>query len=279
MRVLKFVFSHSFFAAACAAGLSWQTGILLNQTVTYSLLLYVFFSTLAGYNFYWIIAKKTSVTTISASFIKQISSYLILLITSSLLMLYLFAQLPQLWIPSFVSASCTVVYSWPLWKNSPKRMFLSMGVLKTFLLAITWTYVTIWFPLAGKMLEWTPDFLLHLSFRFLFMLILCILFDKRDLEADQKRSYSSVATVFTDKQLKLLCNACFLLMLLVSLLSWKTNSSQTVLLSNLASVAAAYLLYRLSFKPRGYYFYYFLVDGLMLFSAMVTFIVHKLFFS
>jgi 4-hydroxybenzoate polyprenyltransferase len=194
-------------------------------------------------------------------------------------MLYLFAQLPQLWIPSFVSASCTVVYSWPLWKNSPKRMFLSMGVLKTFLLAITWTYVTIWFPLAGKMLEWTPDFLLHLSFRFLFMLILCILFDKRDLEADQKRSYSSVATVFTDKQLKLLCNACFLLMLLVSLLSWKTNSSQTVLLSNLASVAAAYLLYRLSFKPRGYYFYYFLVDGLMLFSAMVTFIVHKLFFS
>jgi len=154
-----------------------------------------------------------------------------------------------------------------------------MGVLKTFLLAITWTYVTIWFPLAGKMLEWTPDFLLHLSFRFLFMLILCILFDKRDLEADQKRSYSSVATVFTDKQLKLLCNACFLLMLLVSLLSWKTNSSQTVLLSNLASVAAAYLLYRLSFKPRGYYFYYFLVDGLMLFSAMVTFIVHKLFFS
>jgi len=279
MRVLKFVFSHSFFAAACAAGLSWQTGILLNQTVTYSLLLYVFFSTLAGYNFYWIIAKKTSVTTISASFIKQISSYLILLITSSLLMLYLFAQFPQLWIPSLVSASCTVVYSWPLWKNSPKRMFLSMGVLKTFLLAITWTYVTIWFPLAGKMLEWTPDFLLHLSFRFLFMLILCILFDKRDLEADQKRSYSSVATVFTDKQLKLLCNACFLLMLLVSLLSWKTNSSQTVLLSNLASVAAAYLLYRLSFKPRGYYFYYFLVDGLMLFSAMVTFIVHKLFFS
>jgi len=279
MRLLKFVFSHSIFTAVCAAALSWQTGCLINQSVSITVLLFIFFSTLAGYNFYWIIAKRTSVIAISASFIKQISSNIILLLTSSLLMLYLLAQLPQLWFPSLVSVSCTVLYSWPLWKSSPDKRPLSMGVMKTFLLALTWTYVTIWFPLAGKMLEWTPDFLLHLSFRFLFMLMLCILFDKRDLEVDLKRSYSSVATIFTVKQLQLLCNACFLLMLLVILLSWKTNSSQTVLLSNLASVAATYLLYRLSFKPRGYYFYYFLVDGLMFFSAMVTFITYKSFHS
>ncbi len=279
MRVLKFVFSHSIFAAVCAAALSWQTGCLINQAISITVLLFIFFSTLAGYNFYWIIAKKKSTTTISASFIKEISSYLILLLFSTLMMLYLLAQLPELWFPSLVSVSCTVLYSWPLWKSSAKKIPPSMGVMKTFLLALTWTYVTIWFPLAGKMLEWTPDFLLHLSFRFLFMLMLCILFDKRDLEVDLKRSYSSVATIFTVKQLQLLCNACFLLMLLVSLLSWKTNSSQKVLLSNLASVAATYLLYRLSFKPRGYYFYYFLVDGLMFFSAMVTFITYKSFHS
>jgi hypothetical protein len=111
-----------------------------------------------------------------------------------------------------------------------------------------------------------------LTRRFLFMLILCIIFDNRDSAVDKIRGLRSLATDMSPATLQILIYAIFIVMFATNFLStyFGMSSNQSIALQT--STIALLLVYFYSTKKQGYLFYYFLVDGMMLFSALTTWI-------
>ncbi len=104
------------------------------------------------------------------------------------------------------------------------------------------------------------------------MLMLCIIFDSRDIHVDKMHALRSLATDVSSRTLQIMMAIIFSLYLLTGffLRCYFDNREQEIafLITGLATLT----VYRLSLKKQGYFFYYFIVDGLMLFSALATFV-------
>lgn len=273
MKWLHLILSHSIFIAVCAVALTFQTTMLLKLNTDLFVYGFVFFATLCSYNFYWILSKLsfTSKRNIPDALRKETKGFLLLIVSSSGL-LYCFSQSSislQLVIPAVL---LTVLYTVPLLPLSFLKFTRKAGVLKTVLLAFTWTYATVIVPLQKD--YWLLDSadLFIISRRFLFMLMLCIIFDNRDKAVDKIRGLHSLATVLKPAHLRALVYLIFVILFTTnfSYRYYEITFSQSVALH--ISTLALLAVYFYSLKKRGYLFYYFFVDGMMLFSALATYI-------
>jgi len=150
------------------------------------------------------------------------------------------------------------------------KFIRNAGVIKTMLLAFTWMFVTGYIPMQKSLVHFSSSELLVLSQRFIFMLILCILFDKRDAAIDKIKGLHSMATDMKPVTLKWFIYINFGLLFSIN---WILKSIGISLLQSLAlqmAALAALLTYFSSLRNRGYIFYYFVVDGLMFLSALLT---------
>ena len=110
------------------------------------------------------------------------------------------------------------------------------------------------------------------SRRFLFMLMLCIIFDNRDKELDKIRGLRSLATDLKPITLRILIYLIFILLFTSNFFfrNYGITLSQSIALQ--VSTIALLIVYFFSNKKQGYLFYYFFVDGMMLFSALATYV-------
>jgi hypothetical protein len=273
MRLFKFFLSHSLLIAVCSAGLTYQSMLLLGLPIHTQLLCLVFFSTLAGYNFYWILAQQYAVQLISLKpFLSTLWSYLMLLLLSAIAIVWILIQLPAMipWVG--MAVVLTIVYSVPLWPLPKKRFIEKAGFIKTLLLAFTWTFVTVGFPVRVGMVKVDGLVWMLCLLRWVFILLLAIIFDTRDIAIDRMRAFHSLATDLAPQLMKIMVKILFLLytLLLVGLTMGGMDVYQVISLA--LSGIALWVIYRMSLTKRGYYFYYFLVDGLMLFSTIASFV-------
>ena len=105
---------------------------------------------------------------------------------------------------------------------------------------------------------------------FLFMLMLCIIFDNRDKAIDKMRGLHSLATDLKPAVLKILIYFIFVVLFTSNFFykDYGITFYQSIALQ--ISTLALLIVYFYSAKKRSYLFYYFIVDGLMLFSALAT---------
>ena len=107
--------------------------------------------------------------------------------------------------------------------------------------------------------------------KFIIMMMIGIIFDYRDIEKDQQFSLSSLPAVFNKPQLiGLMLGLLIINSTLIWLMPFQITDIHRFIL--MLSTALCFLMFLLSLKKRNYYFYYFLVDGIMLFSAIATII-------
>ncbi|MBL7703014.1 MAG: hypothetical protein JNM14_12240 [Ferruginibacter sp.] len=273
MKWLHFILSHSIFIAFCAVALTFQTALVLKADVSLFIYGFIFFATLCSYNFYWILSKLsfTSTNKIQELLRKQTTSYLLLLI-SGIGLLYCFLYSSILLHLVFTAVLLTILYAVPLLPIPPLRFTRKAGVLKTILLAFTWAYVTVIIPMQKDYVLLNSADLFIFSRRFLFMLMLCIIFDNRDKEMDKIRGLRSLATDLSPLMLRIFIYLIFLLLFISNFFSanYGITASQSIALQ--VSTIALLIVYFYSHKKRGYLFYYFFVDGMMLFSALATYI-------
>ena len=270
-------FSHAFFVAFCAVGLCTQTYILLDLPINKLVLLFVFVATICSYNFYWLVSKFYNNTSVSyLHFAKSNRSHVTLFFAAGILVLMLSFLLPGYWLAIALSSLFTLLYSLPRWPYAFAKSLRRIGIIKTLLLAFTWTFVTVVIPaatIAGKNFG-----LLVLLFivRFLFMFLLCILFDARDAEADLQRDMHTVATDVEKEFVSLVFKTVyigFIASILVLVFIFQ-KFAHAIPFSFTA--ALLYGVYLRSKTHQGYFFYYFIIDGLMLVlslgSILVTFL-------
>ncbi len=273
MRWLHFILSHSIFISFCAVALCYQTYTLLSLPSNNFVYLLVFSSTLCSYNAYWILSKFYFNAEVSFfRFIALHLSNVLLFVLSSLAVLLCLFYVPEVLKFVLIAGLLTVLYTLPLWPGKWIRPAQYFGFIKTFLLALTWTYVTIVLPAKLKFDELDQTFVLLFTARLLFMLMLCAIFDSRDSAVDKVRGLKSLATDVSKRALHVIMLISFTLYIIAGIaLRYQLHSVEQTL-AFIATGALVFMIYILSLKKQGYIFYYFIVDGLMLFSALATFV-------
>ena len=273
MKWLHFILSHSIFIAFCAAAMCFQTATLLQLQTDYWLLSFVFFATLASYNSYWLLSKKISGSVFYQQIFfkkERLKIALLALYFTGLFICYTQTPLTinQIW-PALL---LNMLYVIPLLPFKVLRFTRRIGFLKTILLAFTWMYVTAFLPLLKPASLLTGMETALLLNRFLFMLLLCVVFDNRDVSVDKIKGLHSMATDLKPASLNFIVAILFVMLVgSVYLLQYFGMDLPQAVALQLSALAIGYLYY-LSLQKRGYFFYYFFVDGLMLFSALATYI-------
>lgn len=274
MRWLQFILSHSIFISICAVALCFQTYQLLHIAFNFYVFGLVFFATLSSYNFYWLISNydfSLNAVDLRKYFIERFSNIAIFLIAASGMAFCLY-YLPAVFPAVLVAVFLTILYSIPLWPLKKLAFTRKAGFLKTGLLAFTWAFVTVIIPLQQNgMVNANAVGILFLA-RFLFMLLLCVIFDSRDIHVDKIRSLSSLATDVSHKLLRLIMSVVFICYVAAVFILRYYFDDNAQFIAFLITGLATLLVYRLSLKKQGYFFYYFLVDGLMLFSAAASYV-------
>lgn len=272
MRWLHFILSHSIFISICAVALCFQTYLLLHIPYDNNVYGFIFFSTLSSYNFYWLISKyyfnrKDSVI----AFLKNNITYTVLFFIAAGGMIFFSIFLYDALIYICFAILLTLLYSLPLWPFRISAFARQAGFLKTTLLAFTWAYVTVIIP-AAPLFSIDIGMLLLFIARFFFMLMLCIIFDTRDISVDKIHALRSLATDVSMKGLRSIMLVAFILYLAAGLLVRYHFRDNEQLVAFIANGIIVWIVYKASLQKQGYIFYYFVVDGLMLLSAAATYL-------
>jgi 4-hydroxybenzoate polyprenyltransferase len=269
MHWIRFFFHYSFFAAVCAVALCVETALRFNLRHNPWLYILVFGATLCSYNLHWLLGSTLSQT--AQSLFKAIwhkgKGYLLVLLPGLCTAAIALWQLPALWIAIWPAVMASILYSLPLLPHKASGSLRKWGGVKTLLLAATWTYVTVIFTLLEANV---PLSVLPILQRFVFILLLCLLFDLRDVDIDQERGIHSLATQLGSPHSQRFFIFTWVVYIVCSIALVQTASNYIVI----ALLALAVLvMFRAAKQSRGYWFYYLGVDGLMIFSALLHFLI------
>ena len=144
----------------------------------------------------------------------------------------------------------------------PPLQLRKYGVLKPFIIAFVFVCTAILLPLYNEL---TPELWIYATGQFCFIAALCLLFDVKDLQNDLEIRLLSFPVKFGLTSTKYL--TLFFLALYAGSAVFTNNL--TVVLSYLAVIIPGFL-FTLFLKPdRHVYFYFFLIDGLILLQYFV----------
>jgi hypothetical protein len=252
-----------------------QTLQLLHLPINYKLCALVFFSTLSSYNFHFLLGALYLNKKITSSFLLHQKLRLIFFFVGVIGVAFFLIPSQVNLVLVLVASLLTGLYSLPLVPVKLPGFIRKAGFVKTLLLAFTWTFVTALLPIHQAGIEVGNTLRLLLLFqRFLFMLILCLLFDCRDVATDKIIGLHSLATDIKPALVKWIIYTSFLSLCIVILLMHKNGLPLMDTVALICSTAICFVVYLYSLKIRGFIFYYFVVDGLMILSALLTGLVH-----
>lgn len=269
MLPLKYFFTHWIFIAVCGAALCLQTYILLDVPVLSNMLVVVFLSILVCYNLYALVGFWISnpVRLFALIQLKWFQIVLCLLGGIAIIILFLLNRIQ--WVPFFMVVFFSVIYFILLFVDPIS--FRKLGILKTLLLPFIWTLATVFLPSMNRHFS-TALLMIVGSSRYIFLFMIAVIFDVRDRNSDLLGNKNSLATIASNRTLIVL----MMIMLWIHsiLIFWGIHQfhhlSHFFILEIMGFLT--FVLFLFSLKPRGYYFYHFLIDGLMLLTSISTFI-------
>jgi 4-hydroxybenzoate polyprenyltransferase len=122
-------------------------------------------------------------------------------------------------------------------------------------------------------MEWKTEAGLFVFSRFFFVYSICILFDYRDREDDKIEGIRSMITYFNEKGINILFIVSLILFAISTLLLLKYNYALTDVIIILIPGLIVAALFNYSKKHFSDYFYYGVLDGLMMLSGLVMFLL------
>ncbi len=234
------------------------------------LVAFVFFASLCSYNFHYLLGRAFQQNKITLSLLySRFSGVLVLLAGFTGLTVFYFDAHISL-VNIAIAFALTFTYSIPLFPFRAVAFTRKAGIVKTLLLAFTWMFVTAYLPLAEFNLQFTTVGLMLMAKRFLFMLMLCILFDNRDVNIDKIRGLSSLATHLTPGQMRWLIYLIFALLFVLNFFLGHYGITRMQVMALQLAALINLAIYFFSLRKQGYFFYYFIVDGSMVLMTVLT---------
>jgi len=128
-------------------------------------------------------------------------------------------------------------------------------------------------PIAIDNAHWHIPSLLFCLHRFFLIYAICIIFDYRDRDYDKQAGIRSMITYFNERGINNLFAVSLLAFALSTAYLYFYGFSLLVIALLLLPGAIVLVLYPVSKKNFSDYLYYFVLDGLMMFSALLTLFV------
>ncbi|NSL87899.1 UbiA family prenyltransferase [Chitinophaga solisilvae] len=278
--IFNFFLYTSVYISVCALLMIWQTNqILALHYPQQTFYLFVFFSTICSYNFHWYLTPGAFSQSDRLQWCERHRNLMLVLCGTGLAgALYYFWQLREHWLVLSGGAILTFLYSAPKVPHKTFTWLRKIAVGKTLFLTSVWTYVTTLLPalMANQVFSWPLLFLgLH---RFFLIYAICILFDYRDVESDRKEGIRSLITWLDLSSL----NKIYYFSLLIAAVTaglLGPYSTLPVIFTLMAPVVFTAGLTDMAQRRPSDYLYYFGLDGLMAFSALLHMAVSVLFKS
>ncbi|WP_111309283.1 hypothetical protein [Confluentibacter sediminis] len=265
MKLLKqffnFYINSSIHVALSVFSLSWISLIEFNIPYDASVLYFIFFSSITGYNFvkYFGIAKfhhRSLATSLKAIQLFSFFSFIILC--------YYTFQLNTISLFYIIGFGLiTFFYAIPF---LPKHLFVdsrqnlrSISGLKVYLIALVWCGVTVFLPLINNHYAINSDVMITGIQRFIFIIVLMLPFEIRDLQYDSLKlaTIPQKIGVWQTKMMGMLLLICFFLLEFL-----KNNKTENYLIVLFVMTVLTMLFLMISKKEQGKYFSSFFVEGL-----------------
>jgi hypothetical protein len=268
MRALKAVFdfyiNSSIHVALAVVALTYITYLEFDAFIDLNLLSFVGFASVTGYNFvkYFGLAKfhhrrlsrkLKAIQVFSLCCFLFMSFFALRLNTTSLLAILMFGVV-------------TFLYAIPLLPNrffvDKKKKLRSISGLKIYIIALVWSGVTVFLPVINSEFEIHDDVIISAVQRFIFVVVLMLPFEIRDLKYDSLK-LATVPQRIGVKQTKILG---LLLTLLLVLLEYLKDDIHLNYLASLLAISVIMLLFlKFSTQQQGKYYCGFWVESLPIF--------------
>ena len=267
-QLLGFYINSSIHVALAVYSLTWIT--LLNLDLSYSepVLYFVFYASITGYNFvkYFGIAKFRH---------RQLANWLKLIQIVSFvcfsLMCFYAVQL-KLNTHVFIGglAVLTVLYAIPFIPNKLVTLRNVSG-LKVYVIALVWAGVTVFIPLINADYFINMDVVLLGIQRFMFVLVLMLPFEIRDLKFDNTK-LSTIPQLLGVKKTKILGGVMLLVFFLLEFLKDEVSTKSIITLLIVSVVTALFVFF--SKIEQNKYYCSFYVEGLPILWLILSLILN-----
>ncbi len=255
-QLVGFYINSSIHVALSVFSLSWITLLTLGLNYTEPVLYFVFYASITGYNFvkYFGIVKFRHRQL--ANWLKSIQ---ILSFICFILMCYYGFYL-EFYTHVFIVclAILTVLYAIPFLPKGNDSL-RSVSGLKVFVIAVVWVGVTVFIPLINSDYHINTDVIILGIQRFLYVLVLMIPFEIRDLKYDNLKLLTIPQKLGVAKT-KTLGIVLLLLFFLLEFLKDETNKSIMVTLLIVSIITMLFVVFSKTEQNR--YYCSFFVEGL-----------------
>jgi hypothetical protein len=185
-RILNFYINSSIHVALAASAFTWITFIQFELDCNSNIFYFVFFATITGYNFVKFFGVAKFHHRSLASWLKMIQVFS--LISFLAMCYYAYGLNTNSLLVLFVSGLITFLYAIPLlpmtyFRDSQMNLRQISG-LKIYLIALVWTISTVFLPLVESDMSIDSDALITGAQRFVFVIVLMLPFEIRDLNYD-----------------------------------------------------------------------------------------------
>lgn len=260
------------FISLCTVALCMETSLLLGLPYnSFYFYLTVFSATLGQYNIHYYI--KRSANPDSDRFFWSVRHRKIHLIFNCIGAIGLIVGLtglhPKNYLVLAIVAAITILYSFPFLPFKNKKRLKDFGLLKILVLAYVWTLITVWFP-AITLTEITKGFEVVFLQRFVFIFILCLAFDIRDIQSDTRENIHTVPVSLGEKKSYLLATVLLVVFLGISFYHFRITQHFMQFNAMLLSALATWFILEISKKQKSDLFFLAAVDGMMLLQPLLV---------
>ena len=270
-NIFRFFVYSNLFIALCALLMINQTyDLFLHSKPDQYLLGFVFCATICSYSFHWYLTSESLVASPRIEWLKRNRIFHLIFLIIGLIGagVFFFFLLPH-WYWLALSAIITFLYSAPKIPHPYFRALRKVAVGKAIFLALVWMYVTTILPVIIAGASFTIPVILFVIGRFFFIYAICIMFDFRDRADDQAAGIRSMVTWFSERGVNSLFFSSLVIFggCMVLLGRYGFSGASIILLIIPGFIAAA--IYNYSKTNFSDYLYYLILDGLMMFSALL----------
>ena len=140
---------------------------------------------------------------------------------------------------------------------------------------MAWTYVTAVLPVLIEGHTITTTVILFCLSQFFLIYAICILFDFRDREDDKAEGIRSMITYFNEKGIDILFSLSIVVFIVLVFLLSREGMEWTSIILLLVPAIILIPLYKYAKRNFSDYLYYFVLDGLMMFSGLLLWLVNR----
>jgi len=250
--------------------------LIIGKPVNLYFAAFVFFSTVCSYNFHWALTPHSIAPSQRLQWDEKHKSYHLLLSIAGLTGAAIsFFFIKEHWFYIGVAAILTFLYSAPKISFTPFQWLKKIAIGKTIFLAMAWTYVTAVLPILIEGSVATEKAIIFCAGQFFFIYSICILFDFRDRDYDKKEGIRSMITYFNERGIDMLFAISIIVFFVLSFLLNQTGIRWVNIGILLIPALLLITIYKHAKRNFSDYLYYFVLDGLMMFSGLLLWLMNR----